>query len=440
MARPGPFLPRWAAARNTPDGWQRWACLGAFMVPGLSLTLPSGYSYGALLLLLAALASAPRWLRQPLPRAGWALVALFSAMALLWLMDESAGPSLGSLDRPVKYLLALPCVFFLMAWPPRLPWLVAGIAAGGMGAGLVGLAQILLLGLPRANGFTNAIQYGDLAILLALQCGLLLAVLWRSLAPWQRAMLAASALLALLASILSQARGGWLALALVLPVCAALLARVTRQRRAVYAGLGLLLLAGSLLTQTSAMQQRLELAQQEVQAYLDTGMGDTSVGHRLAHWQMAWEMGRERPLTGWGRAGYEAEKARRVAAGLAPAVVLEFGHAHNEALDLWAKHGLPGVLLLLLFYGLPLLLLWPTPARVRDADGQLDRPALALCLIGVALPLCYAAFGLTQVFLAHNSGNLFYLFMCPLTLAALHGHQAGLARRAGAPAASGGAV
>ena len=43
-----------------------------------------------------------------------------------------------------------------------------------------------------------------------------------------------------------------------------------------------------------------------------------------------------------------------------------------------------------------------------------------LCLVGVMVPLSYIGFGLTQVFLAHNSGNMFYLFMCPLVLAALH--------------------
>lgn len=399
--------------------WQRWACVGAFMVPGLSLALPSGYSYGAVLLLVAALASSPRWLRQPPARAGWALAALFAAMALLWLADESAGPGWGSLDRPSKYLLALPCVFFLMACPPRLPWLAAGIAAGGIGAGGVGLYQTLVQGLPRASGFTNAIQYGDLAALLALQGMLLLAVLWRRLAHWQRALLAAGAVLALVGCGLSQARGGWLGLALVAPMGVALLARATGQWRA-WLGLGVLVAAGALLSQVPALQQRVELAQHEAQGYLDSGAGDTSVGHRLAHWHLAWQMGLDKPLAGWGRAGYEAEKARRVAAGEAPPVVLEFGHAHNEALDLWAKHGAAGVLLLALFYGVPLLLLWPTPARIRDARGALDRPALALCLVGVMLPLSYAAFGLTQVFLAHNSGNLFYLFMCPLVLAALH--------------------
>ncbi len=411
---------RAAGAASAPSArWQHWACWGALLVPGLSLALPSGYSYGAVLLLVATLASSPHWLRQRPARGAWALAALFAAMALLWLADESAGRGWGSLDRPSKYLLALPCVFFLMACPPRLPWLAAGIALGGIGAGGVGLYQELVQRLPRVSGFTNAIQYGDLAVLLALQAGALLAALWPLLARWQRTLLTLGALLGLVASGLSQARGGWLALALLVPLCAALLARATGQRRA-WLGVCALAAAALLLTQVPALQQRVQQAQQEAQSYLDHGAGDTSVGQRLAHWRLAWEMGRERPLTGWGRAGYEAEKARRVAAGGAPAVVLEFGHAHNEALDLWAKHGAVGVLLLMLFYGVPLLLLWPTAARTHDARGRLDRVALALCLVGVLLPLSYAAFGLTQVFLAHNSGNLFYLFMCPLVLAALH--------------------
>ncbi|MNV30485.1 hypothetical protein D3C71_1217570 [compost metagenome] len=50
----------------------------------------------------------------------------------------------------------------------------------------------------------------------------------------------------------------------------------------------------------------------------------------------------------------------------------------------------------------------------------MDKESLSLCLVGVMVPLSYIGFGLTQVFLAHNSGNMFYLFMCPLVLAALH--------------------
>ena len=406
---------------------RRWfgraANAGAFMVPGLALLLPSGYSYGAALLVLAAMASAPLWWRQPVPHAAWWLATAFSGMAALWLLDVGAAWGWGSMDRPAKYLLALPCIFYLMAFQPRPAWLWAGIAAGAIGSGLVGLYQTYAMGLARANGFTNAIQYGNLSLLLALMAGLVLVAQWPRWVLWQRGLLASAVLLGLAGSLLSQSRGGWLALALLLPVCAWLLARTTGQRR-VYWGLCALVVAAGALSQLPAVEQRVDEAMHEVEIHQARGDSHSSVGQRLAHWQLAWQMGLERPWTGWGRAGYTEEKARRVANGSAHPFVLQFGHAHNELLDLFAKRGVPGVLLLLVFYGVPLALFWPTSERIRGASGQVDKESLSLCLVGVMLPLSYIGFGLTQVFLAHNSGNLFYLFMCPLVLATLNRRRA----------------
>lgn len=291
-----------------------------------------------------------------------------------------------------------------------------------MGACAVGLYQILVLDLPRASGYTNAIQYGDIAVLLALQSGLWLVTLWQQLRCAYRVLLALAVVCGLFASLLSQSRGGWLALALLIPLCTWLLVRATGQRR-MYLGLAVLAIAAAALSQWPPIQQRIVLAEQEARTYLTGGDGESSVGHRLAHWRMAWDMGLERPLAGWGQAGYLQEKARRVAAGQAPTVVLEFAHAHNEVLDLWAKHGLVGVGMLALFYGVPMWIFWPTPQRVRSDSGQLDPQALVLCLVGVTFPLSYIGFGLTQVFLAHNSGNMLYLFMCSLLLAMLHERQ-----------------
>lgn len=407
-------------------GFERCASVGAFMLPALALCLPSGYSYGAVLLLLAALLSAPLWWRSRAPRAAWALAAVFSAMAALWLLDVGAPWGWGSMDRPAKYLLALPCIFYLMRFAPRSAWLWPGIALGASGSGLLGLYQTWVLGLPRASGFTNAIQYGNLSLLLALMSGLLLTAQYQRWARWQRAALLAAVVLGGAASVLSRSRGGWLALLLLLPLCVWLLVHGTGQRR-LYWGLCALALLAAALAQLPAVDQRLRQARQELHNYQQDGDGHSSVGQRLAHWRLAWQMGRDRPLTGWGRAGYVQEKARRVAAGLADPVVLDFEHAHNEMLDLFAKRGVFGVLLLLLFYGVPLALFWPTAARVGGA-GRTDPESLSLCLLGLLLPLSYIGFGLTQVFLAHNSGNMFYLFMCPLLLAALHHRRAELGR------------
>ncbi|MCH1990985.1 O-antigen ligase domain-containing protein, partial [Achromobacter xylosoxidans] len=49
--------------------------------------------------------------------------------------------------------------------------------------------------------------------------------------------------------------------------------------------------------------------------------------------------------------------------------------------------------------------------------------ALALRLSGLAIPVLYAGFGITQVFFAHNSGIMFYIFMNIVVWAALLGVQ-----------------
>ena len=40
------------------------------------------------------------------------------------------------------------------------------------------------------------------------------------------------------------------------------------------------------------------------------------------------------------------------------------------------------------------------------------------------VPVCCIAFGLTQVFMAHNSGNMCYLFFTLLVYGCLRGHEA----------------
>ena len=406
------------------------ASAAAFMVPGLALWLPSGYSYGAALLLLAAVVGAPWWWRacKVSRESGW-LVLSIVVMGFVWLLDSSDGAwRWGALDRPSKYLLALPCLFFLLAYAPNPRWLWTGITLGALGSGGIALYQIGVLHLPRAAGYTNAIQYGNLCVLLALMCLVLLATRPPGVQTWHRLVMAVGVVLGLVGSVLSQSRGGWVALALIFPALALVLRPYIGWRQFA-AGTAALLCALSVLVfvQRHGLEERLDMAVTEAQQFEQKGDAVSSVGQRLAHWQLAWDMGLARPLLGWGKSGYDAEKQRQVNAGQAHPFLLEFAHVHNEVLDLFAKHGLLGVLALLLFYGVPLALFWPTRARVMvpatNGGMQLDRTALALHLVGWTVPVAYIAFGLTQVFFAHNSGNLFYLFMVMLVHSCLQARQ-----------------
>lgn len=420
---------------SEPDLRRRCSALAAFLLPALTLAVSSGYAYGIALLALCAMSTAPQWLRQSFesPSARW-LMLVFTVMGAVWLYGGDLSKGWGILNKPSRYLLAVVCIPFVFAFPPRGRFLLLGIAVGAAGGGLKALWDVQVLGHDRAwidsaTRSSGAIQYGNLSGLFGLMCWTQWVVCmdrWR----WQpRLLMGVCALLGLLGSLLSQTRGGWLALALCMLPLSWLLVRHLWGRRVLVGGAGLLALVLVLSWyQAPQLEQRWEQAQSEMNGYVDEGNARTSVGQRLDHWQLAWNMGLDRPLGGWGEVGYQQEKKRRVEAGLAHPIVLQFGHAHNEWLDMFAKRGVLGLGGLLLFYAVPLALFWPTRVRVLGADGLVDRQALCLRLVGVLLPLGYLGFGLTQVFLAHFNGNMVYLFMVLLTLAALQPTAAGQAR------------
>jgi len=131
-------------------------------------------------------------------------------------------------------------------------------------------------------------------------------------------------------------------------------------------------------------------------------------------------------LTGWGMAGYLQDKARRVAAGQYQPAIMEYIYAHNEVLDVFVKTGLVGVGVLLIFYGVPIALFWPSRRRLQATAGlpdPLKAQMVAVRLSGLCIPVLYMGFGLTQVFFAHNSGIMFYLFMNMAVWGALLGLQ-----------------
>lgn len=415
--------------------WRHGGSAAAFMVPGLALWLPSGYSWGPVALLLCALVCAPRWVRQPLGANTRTLAWLIAAMGVLWCIDSGPRPGVASPELLLKYLAALPCLWFIAAAPPRSGALWAGLAVGGIGSGVIALIQVYGLGYERAQGFTNAIQYGDLSLLIGFMALSTMAVLWSDLSAARRAWLGAGGILGLAGSLLSQSRGGWLTLVLLLPVIGFVLARRGQARPARKLGLAI---TGAVVLAAAPMHAELStrLAQvgSEVRAYVELQDAESSIGQRLAHWQLALRLGADRPWLGWGSA-YGEEKARRVQLHQAAPVTLRFDHAHNELLDMFARRGLVGVALLLLWLVIPLRLFWPVAPPSGAGSGLAADPVrLALCVTGILLPLGYLGFGLTQVLFAHNSGHMFYLFMLVVIHGALTGHDAAMAHEQRAPA------
>lgn len=404
-------------------GKRRALWLAAFLTPALALSLPSGYSWGAGLMVLLGLISLPGALANlsswPRSLRLWAGVTLL--MGLIWAMHTHADgqwiwTTLG-LDRVVKYALSLVALMALMRGLPSVEPLRWGCLVGSAGAGVLAVLQWDGSDLDRASGFTNAIQFGNLALLLAVWSWV-----WARQSPRRskRWLGYGAALLGAYASFASGSRGGWI-VSPVLVLMVLLLDRPGLREaskthwRGTLAACGLVVGLSLAALTVPQVQERANLALQEMHVWQSTGDADSSVGQRLEHWAMAWHMALQKPVLGWGQAAYDNHKSALVAAGRVSPVLMDFNHAHQEWLDMFAKRGLVGVLGLALFFGVPAVLYWPL--RQRPGQTRTDQTSLALC--GLLTVVGFVGFGMTQVMFAHNNAHIMYLFMNSLWLAAL---------------------
>ncbi len=396
----------------------------AFLLSALALWIPSGYSYAALLLLLGALCFAPLWLRSRPDKATLVLSLLLVGMGCMWfLLTLDTGMS--RWDKGLKWLLGALCLLYVTACPPPPQAFLAGLPIGCIGMGALAVWQIWGLGMERATGYTNAIQWGNLALLLACLTAVPLVVFWRQHGSLWRAGMGLAIVLGLTASLLSQSRGGWLALAAVIPLCLRLAWRLRpRLFGHLLAALAVLLATLALvLAFTPRFKDRVTQAATEISVYLENGRDDTSLGLRLAQYRLASQLIPQKPLLGWGAHGFVNEMQRRVDAGEYGPEMMRYPQIHNDFLDAWVKVGVGGVLLQAALFAWVLAMFWPSRARMaRHVEDTLRwRHALALRVMGVMVPVSYFVFGMSQPFFNHNSGVMSFMFYVAVLWAALQG-------------------
>ena len=254
-------------------------------------------------------------------------------MALTWQLDATrSGEFWRGADKPLKYLAAIPCLFFVARFPPKPRFLWLGIALGAIGSGLVAAFERWYLHWERPGGYTNAIQFGDLSLMLGLLClgGLMAALPAAHRRRWQ-ALLILGALGGAVGSVLSLSRGGWLSLVITSAVFMVVLrSRISRKILVlIVASILLVIGAWRLLPPGNAVDQRVVAVGQQIQAYRQ-GDPNTSVGERFDLWKMALALGFQKPWTGWTERGFEQRKNQMVKAGQVGPRLLELTHAHNE--------------------------------------------------------------------------------------------------------------
>jgi len=379
---------------------------GVLLFFGLTLSVPSGYSYGGALLLAAGLWFLAGRPRLSLTREDKLLAVLLggifvvSVATTLW-----HGNTADAVDGPSRFFLAIPVLFLLLHRPPRLQWLWAGVVVGSLSAAGLGLWQQLVRGTDRIHGHTNAIQFGDIAFVLMVMS--LSGLFWagtqgRHARRWRLA-LNAAALAGLYCVAASGTRGAWVALATVVPVFAcALLSRAEMRRILVSVAVLVAALAVyCTLAPHSTLTQSYSRIVSDIQKY-ERGNVGTSVGARLEMWRAAGMSIAKRPLLGWGVDEYRAERQRLAKAGEIDRYVLQFSHAHNSYLDIWVFQGVAGLLLLLALHVVPFVAFC---RRLRAPDLAVRAVALG----GASLVGAFFMFSMTQAVFKHNNGVMFFV-------------------------------
>lgn len=369
---------------------------GVFMPLGLA-NLPPAWpdSYKTfIVLLLAATVLVPGTFRQvwrAVP--AWRSVTAVMLIMIAWVVlpiGLSDGPW-RLVDYPSRLLVVPWCAALAWRLRPSIRWLWAGALAGLAGVAGVALWQVMT-GIERVHGWSNPLVFAIVTMQLAVLAVYCRPPAWR----WAAWCAAAGVVVAIVAMLLSGSRG-------VVPGVAVLLLSVLllgrRDRLWLRIGvLALVVLAGGVALATIPAlgeRSRIDEAVNDAQQ-IQRGHMDTSIGARLELLGIAGRAIAAHPLTGVGMGQFGAEVRRQPACRMSPAPGwCELGHAHNDLAQWGATLGIPGMLLIALVYGVPLVMFVRMGWR-RRKQGSVG-PAWAGALVVSGFVLC----GMTQSIMAH---------------------------------------
>ncbi|HYQ25393.1 O-antigen ligase [Stenotrophomonas sp.] len=373
-------------------------------MPALVLTVPVNLLPYALTLLVSTLL-APELLWRVRGMGGTPVRALtwlmLAAVALGLLSVVLFEQGLRDVDNRSRFLVMPWIALWVCALRPDLRWLWRGALAGLLATFVLSLVQVLQ-GAPRAELSTNAIVLADIVVML-----MVLLVFCRPSRRWSLVILGMAAGCGTI--VLTGSRGVFAALLALLVVLALSLRwRTGVARLSVLAGM--LAIGATLLLSVPELRHQVRLTElhSDVQK-LEQGDVDSSAGARVERMQVAWETFLDHPLTGVGIGHFDSAMQRVPVCREDPAEQrCHLGHAHNDVAEWAATQGLPGLLMLIAVYGVPLWVF--VYLHRRSGRATFRGPAAAGVMIVIAYVLC----GLTQSMFAHQMTASFYVTIVAL--------------------------
>lgn len=328
------------------------------------------------------------------------------------------------LDRPSRTLLAIPVLFVLLRYPPKIRVVSIGIIVGAILSGISGLIYYIKFpqfnrafqGLPESFGIWHAwsksfmaIQSGDMAVSLGI-FSLVGAMYYYRQRKYIFVFFALlGCMLGITASILSGTRGGWICIPVLLIVLIALNWKYIKFNFIISFFIAVCVAS---FIGGKPIYQKLQGGFQNINVDLlqYNKEKNTSAGIRIELWKDALYTFKGKPLLGVGitdRTKLRIEHKQKKLISVPD----DFNdtHAHNQFLEAISVRGLLGLGALLSLFLWPL---WVFLKRLRFAKSHLEKEASirqeTVCQLGICHILLVMGYCLTQSWFEHNSGIVFY--------------------------------
>ena len=207
------------------------------------------------------------------------------------------GGKMRDLDTASRVVFFVPVLLLLLKYPIKTCVLSYSIPLGSIISLCVALYDKFILNLrPEQNPRIMHIQGGDISMSLGI-FSLIIALYAHQKKDVKLTTLSViGGLCGIVGSLLSTARGGWVALPVLLIVILYIY-RHSLSKRFLLTFFGIIVVASIGISQmpNNRIMERLDVAQKDIQLYLDNHDGNTSLGARFEMWKSALEMAKEKP-------------------------------------------------------------------------------------------------------------------------------------------------
>ncbi|HEX7338927.1 MAG TPA: O-antigen ligase family protein [Rhodanobacteraceae bacterium] len=407
----------------TPEAfWLRGALTLLTALVPLSLVIHSRLKIipPALLFLLGLYLIATRRDVRRAYRLAWPVTAA-AALSVLYAIANTLGHGLGAsalgvADHVLLYLAVAAVFVDGINWR----WLWIGFSLTAIGLGVFCIVQHFGYGVARAystnGGASTSIEFATVMLGLAVTA---LVQLLRAQPGKPLALLHGAAVaLGIYGALLTQSRGPLLAFIPVFLGLLVLKGCTSRHWRWCLGALAIFVIGGAVAVASmhGATLKRFAVISQQV-TEADAGQVDTSVGARLEMWRTATRAFVEHPLAGLGIDRFQAYVHAEIAAGRSDPSIAHYNNPHDMYLGAAAAGGVPGLLVLLIWFIAPLIYF---ARHVRAHDARVATAAWSGLAIGVLYMLCAVT---DSVFYRVMSQSFYCLLILGLALAVAHARQ-----------------